>query len=125
METVQSKKNPTWKRIFFNSLSVIKCDNDCPFLEFWLVLTELSEAARCTPGNKRWWEPGVSPDSIRPHFDNTEREEEKEMNKTIYFNLTSHHKEEDVVFKWWVEGVMLTGVALPGILGNLATWENN
>ena len=43
------------------------------------------------------------------------------MNKTIYFNLTSHHKEEDIVFKWWVEGVLLTGVALPGILGNLVT----
>ena len=43
------------------------------------------------------------------------------MNKTIFLNLTDHHKEEDVLFKWWVEGVLLTCVALPGILGNLVT----
>ena len=43
------------------------------------------------------------------------------MNKTIYLNLTAHPEDGDLEFKWWVEGVLLTAVALPGILGNLVT----
>ena len=43
------------------------------------------------------------------------------MNKTIYLNLTAHPEEGDRLFKWWVEGLLLTAVSLPGILGNLVT----
>ena len=44
-----------------------------------------------------------------------------EMNKTIYLNLSDQPEDENFLFKWWVEGVLLTGVAFPGILGNLVT----
>ena len=50
-----------------------------------------------------------------------ERREEREMSKTIYLNLTDVPEDRDLQFKWWVEGVLLTAVALPGILGNLIT----
>ena len=43
------------------------------------------------------------------------------MNKTDYLNLTDLPEEGDLLFKWWVEGVLLTTVALTGILGNLVT----
>ena len=43
------------------------------------------------------------------------------MNKTIYLNLTAQPEAGDRLFKWWVEGVLLTSVSLPGILGNLVT----
>ena len=43
------------------------------------------------------------------------------MSKTIYLNLTDVPEDLDLQFKWWVEGVLLTAVALPGILGNLIT----
>ena len=47
------------------------------------------------------------------------------MKKTIYLNLTASDLEDsDLHFKWWVEGVLLSAVAAPGILGNLITYES-
>ena len=43
------------------------------------------------------------------------------MSKTEYLNLTQLPEDGDLQFKWWVEGVLLTAVALTGILGNLVT----
>lgn len=48
-------------------------------------------------------------------------EAKREMNKTEYLNLTQLPEEGDLQFKWLVEGVLLTAVALTGILGNLVT----
>ena len=45
----------------------------------------------------------------------------RKMNKTIFLNLTHHPEDGDRLFKWWVEGVLLTAVSLPGIFGNLIT----